>query len=596
MRRVKIYIILFFLCCVGNSMVFAQQTVRVKIIPVDSANPAFKDISLYRDFKLADSAFNFVKQLPADLAAKGFISASIDSVGKDSSNNTLVYLFLGKKYKWQHIKLRTNDKPLLEQLGIDSSNFDNQIMMSPPFENTFTAILNYYLNSGYPFVKISLDSVTINNDAASAVLNINKGFLYKMDSIHIVGTARVSEGFLRRYLNIAEGQVYNLHMLQSIDGQLRNLQYVQVMHPSDVKLLNQGAVLNLYINKKPTNEVDAILGFQSSNNNGGGGKLQLTGQVNLALSNAFGGGENIGVNWQQLQPQSPKIDLSFQKPYLFKTPFGVDFSFNLYKQDSSYITVNGNIGATYQLSQNQSGKVFVNFSSSRLLDVDTMQIIAAKQLPPLMDVSSINIGFGYNFNNTDYRYNPRRGNEISVTVLAGTKHIQKNGTITQITSDTFNYARLYDTIPLKSYQIKIIAAGAHYFSLGKYSVLKLAANLGLYQSPAIYNNEMFLLGGYQLLRGFNAQSIYANAYAIGTAEYRYLIGQNSNFYVFSDFGGSQFKNNLTHYGDAFLSFGVGMAFETKAGIFNFNVASGKDRINNFGLNNAKVNIGYVALF
>jgi hemolysin activation/secretion protein len=107
---------------------------------------------------------------------------------------------------------------------------------------------------------------------------------------------------------------------------------------------------------------------------------------------------------------------------------------------------------------------------------------------------------------------------------------------------------------------------------------------------------MFLLGGYQLLRGFNAQSIYANAYAIGTVEYRYLIGQNSNFYVFSDFGESQFKNNATQYNDGFLSFGIGMAFETKAGIFNFNIASGKDRSNKFGLNNAKVNIGYVALF
>ncbi|ANI90163.1 hypothetical protein A9P82_13235 [Arachidicoccus ginsenosidimutans] len=590
--RLKFFYIIIVIFC--STTIFAQQSFHVKIIPIDSSNSLFTTIPLNNDFSSSQKSYDYIKQLPVTLAARGFISASVDSVGKDTAN-ALVYLFLGKKYKWQHIKLRTNDSPLLQQLGIDSSNFDNQIIINPPFENTFNTILNYYLDNGYPFAKISLDSVNINNDAVSAVLNIDKGFLYKMDSIHVEGSAKVSEDFLHRYLNITNGEIYNQQKLQSVDKQLQNLQYVQITHPSDVKMLNQGAVLDLYIDKKPTNEIDAILGFQPKNGETGG-KLQLTGQVNLNLSNAFGNGENIGINWQQLQPQSPRIDLQFQKPYLFKSPFGLDFSFNLYKQDSAYVTVNGNIGTTYQLSQNQTGKVFVNFASSHLLYVDTLQIISTKQLPAIIDESAINIGFGYTFNNTDYKYNPRRGNELSATVLVGNKHVQKNNTITQIHADTFDYASLYDTVPLKGYQIKIQTNAAHYFQLGKFSVLKLGVNAGLYQSPSIYTNEMFMLGGYQLLRGFDAQSIYANAYAVGTLEYRYLVARNSFFFVFSDFGGSQFKNNSTKYNDGFLSFGFGMAFETKAGIFNFNLASGKDRNNNFGLNNAKVNIAYTALF
>lgn len=593
MRGKKIYIVIVMVCCC-NIVLHAQRNVQLRIIPVDSTNEGFSRLALTQDFPATDSLFRYIRQLPGMLSAQGFISNSIDSSGKDSSGN-FIYLFLGKKYKWTHIKIRDADQPLLLALHINPSDFNNKPVIDPPFENSFNTILNYYSGNGYPFAKISLDSVAIDNDKVSAVLNISKGALYNLDSIHINGTAKLSQQFLHQYLQIKDGEIYNAEKLQTVDRLLQNLPYVQVMQPSNVSLYNAGAVLNLYLNKKQTNEVDAILGFQPKNGEEGG-KLQLTGQVNLDLNNSFGGGENIGINWQQLQPQSPRIDLQFQKPYLFKSPFGINFSFDLYKQDSSYVTVNGNLGTTYQFSQNQTGSVFVNFASSHLVYVDTLQVIATKQLPNVIDESAVNIGFSYSFSNTDYKYNPRRGNEFSATILAGNKHIQKNNTITQISAETFNYASLYDTVPLKSYQIKIQANAAHYFSLGKYAVLKLGVNAGLYQSPAIYNNEMFLLGGYKLLRGFDEQSIYASAYAVGTLEYRYLIARNSYFFGFSDFGGSQFKNNSTKYNDGFVSFGFGMAFETKAGIFNFNIASGKDKTNKFGLNNAKVNIAYTALF
>ncbi|HEY0297642.1 MAG TPA: POTRA domain-containing protein, partial [Arachidicoccus sp.] len=322
------HIAIALLCCfLCSTKIRAQQNIRLKVIAVDSTNKAFSQIQKEQEFSSTQTLFKYIEQLPVTLSAQGFITASVDSIGGDSTEN-FIYLFLGKKYSWQHIKLRTNDALLLQQLNIDSSDFNNQILMNPPFKNSFNTILDYYTNNGYPFAKISLDSVQMNDDKVSAVLNIDKGIFYNMDSIHIVGTAKLSPQFLHRYLNFNEGEMYDAQKLRAVDGLLQNLQYVRVTKPSDVRMYNAGAVLNLYLDKKPTNEVDAILGFQPQNGNDGG-KLQLTGQVNLDLANSFGGGENIGINWQQLQPQSPRINLQFQKPYLFKSPFGIDFSFNL---------------------------------------------------------------------------------------------------------------------------------------------------------------------------------------------------------------------------------------------------------------------------
>ena len=87
------------------------------------------------------------------------------------------------------------------------------------------------------------------------------------------------------------------------------------------------------------------------------------------------------------------------------------------------------------------------------------------------------------------------------------------------------------------------AAAAHYIPLGKSSTLKTAAHFGWYQSPQTFQNELFRIGGYKLLRGFDEESIYANQYAVFTAEYRYLVGINSYFFGFSDVGFTKTKFN-----------------------------------------------------
>src|SRR4029077_11988085 len=100
-------------------------------------------------------------------------------------------------------------------------------------------------------------------------------------------------------------------------------------------------------------------------------------------------------------------------------------------------------------------------------------------------------------------------------------------------------------------------------------------NTAIFQSPNIFRNELYQIGGYKVLRGFDEESILASAYAVGTLEYRYLIAQNSFLFAFTDLGWA--KNNVPGYqiDNSYLGFGLGLAFETKAGIFNISYALGK---------------------
>jgi len=196
--------------------------------------------------------------------------------------------------------------------------------------------------------------------------------------------------------------------------------------------------------------------------------------------------------------------------------------------------------------------------------------------------------------NTDYKYNPRHGNDVAFFISAGNKVVKKNNTITQLQSDTFNYASLYDTVKLNSYQFKIKFNAAQYFNLRKYAVLKLATQVGWFQSPNYFTNELFQIGGTNTLRGFDEASIYASRFGIATIEYRYLIGLNSFFFGFTDLGLTY--NSVSSTDNNFIGFGLGMAFETKQGILNISLAEGKRNDLPFNFRQSKIHIGFVSLF
>ena len=228
--------------------------------------------------------------------------------------------------------------------------------------------------------------------------------------------------------------------------------------------------------------------------------------------------------------------------------------------------------------------------------MDTFTIKNSRQLPDIADVSSVNLLLDYQVNNTNYRFNPARGNEVSVSLAVGNKKIRKNAAITQIKDPAFNYNSLYDTLKLNTYQLRLKASAAHYITLGRQSVFKTGIHAGIYESPNSFRNELFQIGGYKLLRGFDEESIYANQFAVATLEYRYLLGLNSYFFGFTDIGKTHYKNQGKNLTNTFLGGGIGLAFETKGGIFNISYAAGKRNDLRFNIKESKIHFGYVSVF
>jgi outer membrane protein assembly factor BamA len=593
MAKVQLYRLVLCVLLCGCFAQASSQNHRLVINGYELNNTILqKELQLKTVFTTKLQCKTYINQLPTLLQAKGYLAASVDSVKQDSSTSTIL-LFLGEKYTWQTLQIDDKDKALLTQLGLQKEAFTAKAINQQNITLLQEKLLDYYENNGYPFTKIMFDSVVLLGNNVTAKLVINKGVVYKLDSLHLLGNGKISTNFLYHYLGVKKGDAFSKEKLNLINQRLLELPYLQQSTDWNLSMLSTSYILNLYLQPKRSNQINVLVGFLPANQQLGG-KLLLTGEANLNLKNAFASGETILFNWQQFQSASPRLNLGFQKPYIFNSAFGVDFGFELYKRDSAFLNLTTRLGLQYILSAKKSGKISIETFRTNLLNVDTATVIINKKLPDIIDVINTNLALEYDFNNTNYRLNPRSGSEFKIGISAGSKSIKKNNTITQLKSQTFNFNSLYDTLQLNTYQFKIKTTIAHYFILGKQWVLKTAINAGWYESPNYFRNELFQIGGYKLLRGFNEESIIASKYAVATLEYRYLVGINSYFNGFIDIGTTE--NKVTSLTNNFIGAGLGLAFETKQGIFNISFAAGKRNDLPFNFRESKIHLAFVSIF
>lgn len=581
----------------SNAQAVKNPVYQLNIQYVDKDNSFNAEpLKLQKSFSGKALCRKYVLDIISLLNSKGYPTASVDSIF-ESENSTSIQLFLGRQYQWIKLQPDGIEKAAMEDSRFKEKDYSGKLLNMQQLQALEERLLGYYEKNGYPFAEIFLDSIRLDENKMEALLRARKGPLYHVDSIRILGKAKISKKFLRHYLAITNGSLYNKEKLEQVDKRLLELPYIQAIQPSDITMLGTGSILNLYLAPKKSSQANFLIGFLPSANQSG--KLQLTADVNLDLKNALTNGETVFLKWQQLQPKSPRLNLGFQQPYIFNSNFGFDFMFDLFKKDSTFLQINALVGLQYLLSANKSGKIFVQWQNSFLLGtgVDTNLVKATKKLPPNIDVTAINVGLEYEWNKTDYRLNPRTGNEIKLSGSVGIKNIKKNNEILNLKDPVFNYASLYDSVKARGYQFRVKLGAAHFFPVGKQATLKTAFNGGLFISPSTFRNELFQIGGYKLLRGFSEESIYATQYAVLTAEYRYRLSLNSYMFGFVDGGWVKNKYQNINLNNNFIGVGIGLAYETRFGLLNISYAAGKRNDVKLNLREAsKIHFGYVNYF
>lgn len=572
-------------------VVGAQAQYALVVVPVDSGATQAK---LTTRFSQRQAALDYIRDLPALLQSRGYWAASVDSVLVDSLAAT-IHLYRGSYFELTHLTLPQEYAALLPTDR--GRRYRTKNPLNP--EAYRNQLLSYFEENGYPFARIKYDSIVWQHATVAARVVIDKGAPYKIDSIFQGGSLRMAPSFLYRYLDLTPGMPYTRSRLEAIDQRLNELIFARPSRPMDISMLGTGSVVNVYLEPRRSNVVNVLLGAMPASTQTPGNRLQVTGDVNIMLRNSFRVGETLGINWQQIQFQSPRLQLQYNQPYLLGSRAGVDFFFDLFRKDTQFVNLQWRLGMPYQFSLQQSGKIMLLQRQTNVTTVDTGFVLQNFRLPDLAATSALSVGFDYQLNTTDYRLNPRRGSEVSVLVTAGTKRLQRSTEISNLKSPAqpdFNFAALYDSVGTNTYQATLRMQAATYNQLGRASVLKLELRGGWYESGNYFRNELFQIGGFRMLRGFDEESIFARGYTVGTVEYRLLSGRNAYFFGFLDGAYAQYKDQLQQFGHSYIGTGLGLALETANSIINISWATGKRNDLPLDLRQSKIHLGVVNFF
>jgi len=589
------------------------QALRLAVAATD--RPAFTEAVKDFPFKAIDnqpdtvsffwpdtSSYRFVcGALLRHLQARSYLSASLDSlqpVGAD----VRAQLYLGPAMQW--VQLRTSmaghDDWLLSA-GYRAKNFSQKPLHYDALLKLERAVLEQAENNGYPFARVFLDSVELTDSGrVSAVLQVQPGQLITFKGIKIVGDVQLPAAYLPNYLGLRPGSVYSRARVLRLRDQLRTLLFVDMTSNPSVTFAGQEATVNLFLQKKRASRFDFLIGLLPQPDNADG-KLLVTGSLSAAFQNALNLGEHFAVEFERLRPETQKLDVQAGVPYLFGTPFGVEGRLNIFKRDSTWVDAQSELGVQYLFTGTDYVKFFWENKGSTLQKVDTLTVLQTRLLPTNLDLKQNGFGLEIGLNRLDYRFNPRRGWDITIKTVAGFNTVQRNSQIESLRDPddpAFRFSSLYDSVAGRVARYRLELQTAVFLPVMARSTIKLGfRGGGIFSEKPVFANEQYRLGGTKLQRGFDEESLFATRFAVATAEFRLLIGPNSYLAAFSDYGYLENVTNRTRVFLRPLGLGVGLNFETKAGIFGISVAVGRRDVGQgVDLRATKFHLGYVSLF
>lgn len=545
-----------------------------KGLEVSYRGESFKSLKrvLITHFSDSVSFWKYQTELIAFARKKGYVLASSECQGFDQDTLECT-LFLGEKFDQVYLSVNEEDRFFVSRALAQREKLLLNLPFTPAgFSSSLQRIEYAYLNAGYPFVRLTVKTDSVSRNAAFCSLEIEKNKRYTWKEVHVKGDTNIRSSLLQNLLDIRVGDPYSEALFLAVSQKIKQVPYLQESKPAELLFTPLGVELYVYVNVIPLSSLNGFVGLQPNQDNTA---YKLAGDINLKLLNVFHKGEGFDLNWRNLQNITQQFNTQLSIPYLFKTPFGIEGKFYLYKRDSSFLDVQSRVAINYSFTGNTKATFFYQRKSSNILKAGQNSTTYSN----LANVFSNNYGLGFSRKSLDYSPNPTKGYVIAISGSVGQRTSQVN-----------------DTLPkIENLQINGETNLEWYVPIGKRNVLFFGNKSWSLNTSPLYQNELLRFGGLLWQRGFNEDDFFGSTVSTTSFEYRFVFDRDSRVFLFADY--TWYENNAISYTkDTPYGLGAGFAFGTNIGTFSLIYAVGSQRNNPVLIQNGRVHFGYIAYF
>lgn len=472
---------------------------------------------------------------------------------KKTGSRTEIFFDKGKNFNEAHIKI--------------SDSLSRAMKTNPEFftknlDSLKREINRKFIEKGYSFNRVKSKFHGMKNEIPVVELSVITEKQRKINGFVVKGYEKVPKRFIKNLKKEYSGKVYDEKNLLSVNQSLQNHPYVTLERPPQTLFTKDSTNIYLFLQKKKVNTFDGIIGFGNDKSD----KFTFNGTLNLQFRNMFNGFESIGLFWQRNPDRGQTFDLQTDIPYLFKSNVGTNINVNIFRQDSTFANVKMLPAVYYHISNRQKIGLRGTFETSTVMDSLYVQG---------KDYTKKGIGLWYDFTEPS---------EIELFMYR-----------TKLRAEADMMSTHYSKDDIKAAQTRYFLFGERNFHIRGSHYLNLRGETALMSSKNEFTvNELLRFGGWNSMRGFNENSLYADFYYFGNAEYRYLVNNQAFFDVFLQYG--QLNNKTLNLKPKLYSFGVGFNFFLPIGLMSFQISNGSEFGNQIKFGDTKIHWGILTRF
>ncbi|MDO5510238.1 MAG: BamA/TamA family outer membrane protein [Weeksellaceae bacterium] len=479
-----------------------------------------------------------------DLVSRGFYTAHIDRFQSDSLD-CRVYVTMGSQY---------TSVNTLTVIYPDSTERKHKFENAAQMHMYVDFLKDSLIEAGQPFAPLAFSNPALQD--SSVTLQLGQSSFRKIDRIRIVGYDKFPK---RLYKQLTQRQSTPTRKnIDALVAQIESTGAIQSVDEPKIAYIQDSTHLYLYLQKRKRNFAKGILGFGTDDQ----GRLKFTGDIEIALRNAFNTLEDFHLHWQNGVTGNQQFRFGADIYSFFRSPVGGELNLEMTKLDSLSFRFQSFAGLNFNYLQHRLGARLL-FSSGNQVGTD---VLAAQNFRKN--------GFGLS-----YIFSYRIPTALNQPYL-------------QLAVITDRWTRISGDARDIQYEIAYNFEGQTRIFQNHFVYHKIFGRNLLSEAP-ILPNEFYMIGGNNSIRGFLQNSIYTGSYNLINAAYRFIPTPQIGLEVFTDIG--LLRNELQSY--RWLSgVGVGLQLQTRPGLLQVSYAVGKYEDQPWKFADGKINVGLVNQF
>ena len=498
------------------------------------------------------------KRFESKLTNQGFFDWQLLEQKKVNDSSFVFKYNLGNSIKSNTIYI---DKLSAEEKSLIQLEKDSLTIATNEVENFMKSKIALLEKKGYSLANLQLvNQRRIGNNLISD-LQVKLNAKRNITDLVIVGYDKFPAGIKKAITKKAKKATFNQDNLKQINDTFDKLQFVNQIKYPEILFTTDSTKIFVYVEKSKPNKFDGFIGFSNDDKS----KLTFNGYLDLQLQNILNTGEKFNLYWKNDGNKQTSFNIGTELPYIFKTPIGIKANLRIFKQDSTFQNTVTDLNLGYYFAYNT--KAFVGYQKTTSVDIQNTNSFSLNDFTNTFLTSS----FEHLELNPDSFIFPEIA-KILVKFGTGNRTIAS-----QKTSQFFTQLDM-----------------SYNFNLNAKNSIFVRNQTFYLQSDDYIINELFRFGGINSIRGFNENSLQANAFTGIIAEYRYLLASNLYLHSITDFG--YFQDKTANIEDRLLGLGFGFGLFTKNGLFNLVYANGSTSEQAIKLSNSIVHISFKTNF